>query len=491
MSDSHQRTANALSLIMPSLDRDQLDALYGRLPVMLHTSDADGRLTSVSDFWLRNLGYARSEVLGRPATDFLTEASRRHAELVCLPAFQEFGAVANEELRFVRKDGSIVVVLLSAIADLDADGQIIRSIAISVDVSDQRAVEQALTESESRVRKIYEAANDAILILSNEFDVILSGNPRARQLLGYDADELSGMPLATVHPSEASTIAGIRNRLNDTGVARTSDLTCLTKDGRSVPADVSFSRIAMGSREFVMAVVRDMSEIHEARQQMDCYQQKLRSLTRELSVAEDQERRRIATDLHDTVAQSLVLASLKLSELRTSSDGQSIHEGLADLQEIVDQAVTETRTVLYDISPPILYDVGFEAAIRWKLERFSAEHGIAVRFRDDDRPKPLSDSLKTFLFKATQELLKNIAKHANATLVSIAVQAHNEFLKITVSDDGDGFEVSENNPCDNLLGGFGLFNIRDRLDYYGGWAEFHSTPGDGASVVMYAPLQVE
>lgn len=487
MSYTHRRIANELSRLVPGLGREQLDALYGRLPVMLHTANAEGRLTSVSDFWLSNLGYSRSEVLGRPATDFLSETSRHHAENVCLPAFRQFGAVSDEELSFLHKDGSPVVVLLSAIADLDADGEIVRSVAISIDQNDRRAVERALSDSESSIQTIYEAANDPILILSIDADVILSGNPRARKLLGYTAEELAGLSVETTHPSEMHKIVEVRETVDATGVARARDIVCRTKDGRGVPADVSFSRITMKDRDLIMAVIRDMSEVHAAREQMRCYQQKLRSLTRELSVAEEQERRRIATDLHDTVAQSLVLASLKLSEVRSSANSQP-PDGLDDLQEIVDRAIKETRTVLYDISPPVLHDVGLEAAIRWKLDRFSAEHGIGVKFNDDQQHKPIPESLKTFLFKAVQELLKNIVKHANASTVTVNLNSADGVLRVTVRDDGIGFDVSDPNPCDDVHSGFGLFNIRDRLDYYGGRTEIISAPGSGTIVDLYAPL---
>jgi diguanylate cyclase (GGDEF)-like protein/PAS domain S-box-containing protein len=188
-----RRAAEALRL-----SEEKYRTLYQRTPVMLHSIDAEGRLLSVSDRWLQRLGYTVGEVLGRPSTQFLTEESQRYAREVVLPQFFATGACEDISYQMVTKDGSVVDVLLSATSERDSSGGIIRSLAVLVDVTDQRRALRDLAESDRTLQTLlanvpglaYRCANDRDWTMQ-----VLSAG--CAQVTGYEPEELLGASAPT------------------------------------------------------------------------------------------------------------------------------------------------------------------------------------------------------------------------------------------------------------------------------------------------------
>ncbi|MCX5683696.1 MAG: sensor histidine kinase, partial [Planctomycetota bacterium] len=234
---------------------------------------------------------------------------------------------------------------------------------------------------------------------------------------------------------------------------------------------------------------RDITDSKKTEEQLTVYQRRLRTLGAKLAVAEEQERRRIAADLHDDVAQNLSLAKLKLQTLRAHPD--TAPEIVQEIEELVGHAILSTRSLLFELSPPPLYELGLEAAVEWLAEKTQAEHKLAVAVEDDRQPKPLGEEIRGILFRAVRELLHNTVKHANARKVGIAIRRDGPFIRVEVADDGAGVNLERARPPGDASGGFGLFQIRERLDYFGGRMEIHSGRERGTRVVLLAPLQKE
>ncbi len=199
------RPAGLRSLVVDITERKQAEEalrdserrhreLYNKTPVMLHSIDRAGRLVGVSDYWLTVMGYARDEVIGRPSTDFLTEASRRYATDVILPDFMRTGVCTNVEYQFVKKNGEIVDTLLSANSEVDADGQVLRSLAVVIDVTARKRAEEFIRSSEERYRSLVENAvfgiyrTDAAgrFVEANQALATMLGCESASDLIGRD-----------------------------------------------------------------------------------------------------------------------------------------------------------------------------------------------------------------------------------------------------------------------------------------------------------------
>jgi len=223
------------------------------------------------------------------------------------------------------------------------------------------------------------------------------------------------------------------------------------------------------------------------------YQAKLKSLTSELSLAEEHERRRIAIELHDCINQSLVISKVNLEQLRQStSSNAAVSESLNEICSLLGRIIQDIRSLTFDLSSPILYELGFEAAVsEWIDEQIRQGYGIETEFQDDGRPKVLDEDLKVILFRSVKELLFNVVKHAKASKVSVLTRKVNGRIHISVQDDGVGFKASKLHSVTAKTGGFGLFSIKEQLEQAGGTLHIDTGPGRGTTVTMIAPVDVK
>jgi signal transduction histidine kinase len=228
----------------------------------------------------------------------------------------------------------------------------------------------------------------------------------------------------------------------------------------------------------------------KAEEKIRTNQKLLQALTVELLTVEDQERHKIAAELHDSVGQILAFLKIEMGELQRSALSGDISEALGRIRAQVDQAIRQTRTLTFEISPPELHTLGLAPALEELAQRFSEQRQLVCTVDDTDESKPLTSHVKTLLYRIVRELLVNVAKHAQAKTVSIRLFRGDKNIHITVEDDGMGFDVAcLNHQEADLRAGFGLFSIRERLQYVGGHLDIQSNSSQGTKVTVIAPLQ--
>ena len=216
----------------------------------------------------------------------------------------------------------------------------------------------------------------------------------------------------------------------------------------------------------------------------------LKSLASQLSLVEERERRHLAIELHDQIGQSLVFSKLKLDQLFQSAPSDDFSKALKDVSGCLEQIIRETRTLMFDLSSPILYEFGFEAAMgEWLKDEIQKKHGIETEFEDDEQPKPLDDDIRAILFRNVRELLVNVVMHAQAHKVKVSVYRDDGDIHVSIEDDGVGFDPVEVKSMAAKRDEFGLFSIRERLEQLGGLFEITSEPGRGCRISMTAPLK--
>ena len=177
---------------------------------------------------------------------------------------------------------------------------------------------------------------------------------------------------------------------------------------------------------------------------------------------------------------------MKLSALQRLPSTTADNGQLIEIEQLVDDVIKETRSLTFELSPPHLYELSLEAAIGWLTRQFKKNYGIACSFEDDGQLKPLADDTRGILFAAIRELLANTAKHARARNVRISIRREQHSIHIGVQDDGIGFSVKQ---LERQGGGFGLFNIRERLRYLGGNVRIKTSASRGTLITLNAPIQ--
>jgi signal transduction histidine kinase len=267
---------------------------------------------------------------------------------------------------------------------------------------------------------------------------------------------------------------------------------CLDKCGPAEIVEVvNNHQLALIERAHQWELIKNAGHIR-AEKRARQYQAHLKSLASELSLAEERERHQIATALHDKISQSLVISKFKLEAMRKSGFGPNLDKEIEDICDSLGRVIQDTRTLTFDLSNPVLYELGFETAVaEWLTNEIQAKCGISTEFEDDGQDKPLDDNIRVFLFRDVRELLINVVKHAHAKNVKVSIRKTGNAISITVQDDGVGFDPAEVTYSAIKKGEFGLFSIREHLEQSGGQLEIESASGQGCKVTMTAPLKTD
>ncbi|MEN6334254.1 MAG: sensor histidine kinase, partial [Phycisphaerales bacterium] len=241
--------------------------------------------------------------------------------------------------------------------------------------------------------------------------------------------------------------------------------------------------------EMILLAIQDITIRKEQEEKIQEHQRELASLTEALLLAEERERHRIALVLHDSIGQSLAFSKREIGVLQKQSS-ETVRKGLEYVKEQIDLAVRQTRDLTFELSPTTLHTFGLEAAVEELAEQVGARERLHFHFEATDEDKPLTEQVRTLLYRAARELLLNIIKHAEAQNVAIHIDRVNKSVRMVIEDDGKGFDVSQLERAARPEG-FGLFSIRERLTYVGGRFAIESRPGRGTKVTLIAPLNRE
>jgi PAS domain S-box-containing protein len=437
------------------------------------------------------------------------------------------GRPVDVETEGVRDDGSRVPARVHAFPVYEADGTVKGFIEVIEDISERKQTEEALKESQEMYKTLFEGASEGILVADIKTKRFKYANPAVCKMLGYAEEELKQLSVPDIHPREKLQHVISEFEAQARGEkSLAAAIPCLRKDGTVIYADINTANLLIDETQCNVGFFTDITErkrtekdLEEARDQLEIrvrqrtadlgkaveklrnevserkkaeeklltYQKQLRSSASELSLAEERLRRKIATDVHDHLGQNLAISKLKIESLVQSATSPALAEALEEVRDLIAQAVESTRSLTFELSPPILYELGFGPAVQWLLRQTRQQHGLSTEFTDDERPKPLDDDIRVLLFQAVRELLVNVVKHAKASSVKVSTQKIDNQIQVSVEDNGVGFDVDQLYSQDHLTSGFGLFNIRERLNHIGGHLDIASGAGKGTRVTMVAP----
>jgi PAS domain S-box-containing protein len=358
---------------------------------------------------------------------------------------------------------------------------------LSRDRTEQKRAEESLARNEANYRLLFENALEGIFVI--QADRVQLANPRAREMTGYNLEQLASRPFYDFLPPEDRDQVLERHlewlesaRPTDGGVIRFS---CL--DGRLRYFEVKSAKIEWDHHLAVLTFLNDITEARQNQRRLDRYQNQLRRMTSKLTVAEYRERRRLAEEIHDVIAQNLFVAKMKVDGLRGAPENADVRRRIEEVGGDIQQLLQDVRRVIGEVRPPTLSVLGLEAALAGLAEKVGQEHPLAVDFRREGDALSLSEDFRDLLYRSTRELIYNVVKHAGADRASITVAGRADGIEIRVWDNGRGFDPDRI----TLAGeGFGLFSIRERLQPLGGDLFIASELDGGTLVRIVAPRSV-
>ncbi len=468
---------------------EESDARFRRLfnsdLVGIIFADVHGNITEANDFFLAMVGYRRDDLPLR--WDLMTPPEWRDSDEIQLEEMVATGIGAPSEKEFIRRDGSRIPVLIGGALLYGSEED---CVGIVLDLTESKKAEIALRESEERYRTLYD--NIPLMYFTLDADgVILSVNSLGAAELGYSQQELVGHDVLEVfHPEDHRAVTGqFKKSVQEPGRVARWEFRKVRKDGSTLWVHEAASTVrGDDGRPVVLVVCEDVTERKQAEKQLLEHKEQLQTLTSELSLAEERERRRIANGLHDQIGQTLALVQMRLGELDGAAPDGNARGQIAELRDLVDQSVGAIRSLTFELSSPLLYELGLEAALQALAEQVEERHGIVCTFDADAEPKPLTDDSNVVLYHVVRELLFNVIKHSDARQAGVTVRADGDRIRITVRDDGVGIDTTGFGETFGSSGGFGLFSIHERLNHLGGSLAIESSAGNSTCVVVTAPL---
>ena len=451
--------------------------------------------------WKSQIGYEDEEI----GDDLEEWRSRVHPDDLDLTVSQVEQSIAEvrqyhrTEFRFRHKDGSYRWILSQASVFPDRSGRAVRMLGTHIDITEHKLARERL-EAQLRFLDAVMDSSPFAMWIADTTGVVRRVNRVLMKMLHLTEEQTLGkynvleddnlrhaglMPRVRAvfeeHQPLQATIPWSMSRAGDVGFQLDHDLWMHVSLFPIVDSD--------GNLMNVVCQWLDVSEEKNAAIAIERHSERLQALAMELERVEARERRRISEYLHDRVGQSLAAVRVKLAAWKRMQPSPERQALLASVEALIDGTIEETRTLTFDLSPPVLFELGLGPALEWLGEHCLEEEGIAFAFSDDGCTGDIGEVLASAVFRFSREILVNVVKHARARRVSVALSGITDAVCVTIVDDGIGMEREQyEQALAGRSGTYGLFSIEERLGHLGGKLEIWSCPGEGTRISITVPL---
>ena len=475
-------------------------SLYHNTPAMLHSIDHEGKLVSISDYWSEALGYESSEVTGRNFTEFLTEDSRRLAEDRVISEFMGAGFIKDIPYQFIKKNGEAIDILLSAIAERDGKMNIVRSLAILIDVTERKRAEEELKRAQEKLSRYSRDLESQVKEKTREITSILKYMPAVvyikdrsykyimvnsqfEELFNVRNEEINGKTDHEIFPEEIAA----QFRTNEARVFKERrsiqvEESVSQKDGTHVYFSVKFPLYdEQESIRGLCGIAMDITVIKRAQDQ-------LRRLSGGIIASQEKERAVIARELHDELGQMLTALRMDCVWIKEGlgKNNPKMVERTLIMCNLIDKTIDEVKDMSTRLRPGVLDHLGLIDALEWYTTDFEKRTGLACFFEHQNVPH-INDVMSIATYRIVQEALTNVARHASATHVDIVLEGEDGMLALSVEDNGRGFDVEDISESACL----GIIGMRERANLIGGILEIKSEYRKGTQVYFRAPIHAK
>ncbi|HYL80615.1 MAG TPA: PAS domain S-box protein, partial [Candidatus Acidoferrum sp.] len=474
----------------------QIAAIVGSAMDAVITIDADQRILLFNTAAERVFRCPASEVLGQPIDRFIPETLRaRHRDYV--RAFGQSNVTSRQAhtlgtLIGLRADGE-EFPMEAAISQAEVAGQKLFTVILR-DITQRKLAEQALRESEERVRLLLDSTAEAIYGIDlqgvctfcNAACLRILGYPDPRDLLGRNMHDLIHHTRSDGTPSPVED-CHIYGALQHGHATHADDEVLWRADGTSFPAEYWSHPVRRGETLIGCVVTfLDITQRQQAEAALRASREQLRALAGHLQSVREEERTRIAREIHDELGQVLTGLRMDLTRLarRLPAEQAAVRNDMQAMLALVDSSIQAVRRIATDLRPGVLDDLGRVAALEWQAQEFQERTGTPCQFTADRIELAPDPEVGTAVFRICQETLTNVARHAEASQVTVRLKEEARFLVLTVADNGRGI------PDHGLANraSLGLLGMRERARLLGGKVSIEGRAGEGTTVSVQIPL---
>jgi len=469
---------------------DLLRLVIDTIPTMAWSLLPDGAVEFVNQRWLDYTGLSLEEAL---------EDAIHIVHPEDLPSVMEkwsvdmaAGETCEYEMRLRRADGEYRWFLVRTVPLRDEQGKIVKWYGTSTDIEDRKRAEDALRESEEKFRQLAENIREVVWMTTPAMDELLYVSPAYEVIWARSRESLRQRPrsfMEAIHTKDREHVVGILERQREQGFE--VEYRIVRPDGsvrwirnRGFPIKNRSGKVYR-----IAGVAEDITQRKHAGDALRRSAAEHQALSRRLVELQESERRQLSRELHDRVGQNLTALRINLDILQTalaSSGSGEVRARVDDSAALLESTMDTIENVMSELRPPMLDDHGLAAALDWHASKFSERTGIAVAVTGSEpavRPAP---QVEIALYRIAQEALNNVAKHARARHVEIALDHANGVCVMSVQDDGIGFDRVEA-TSDKPKPGLGMVTMRERAQAVGGRFEVQALPGRGTRLTVRVP----
>jgi two-component system sensor histidine kinase UhpB len=463
-------------------------ATLGSIGDAVIATDSEARVTFLNSVAAKLTGWQMEEAQNQPLKDvfrIINEQTGLGADDEVLRVLEERQILTvTNNVALIARDGREIPVEHSAAPILAGAGKVIGVVLVFRDVAERRREQQATAEQAALI----ELTQDSVFVIEMD-GTIRFWSRGAEAMLGYSRSEAVGNNshelLRTEFPIPLDQINAALMRAGHWE----GDLIKTAKDGRRAVVAARWA-LQWGKRDQpprILEIISDITERKRGEESLVLQKEQLRALAERLQWVREEDRKRVARDLHDQIGQILTAIKMDMTWM-TRHLPESEGEVLARLKEsiqLINDGVKSVRTICSGLRPGVLDDLGLAAAIEWQANEFASRNGVRCEVNVPPVDLHLDGDRATAAFRIFQECLTNVIRHAQAKSVRVSLCQEDENILLVVEDDGIGFRESD---LSNSLGSLGLLGMKERAQFCGGEVQISSSPGNGTTVTVRVPV---
>jgi PAS domain S-box-containing protein len=445
----------------------------------------DGTIEYVNPAFERLTGYSKEEVIGKTPSIL---KSGKHVEQFYRSLWETIlsGYIFRTEFINKRKSGELYHQEETITPIVNGDGSVVHFVSTGRDVTERKRVEEELRKSEGKFRAIFDNTSDGMFLFDLKAQRFFMCNATCATMLGYTQEEFLNLDIADIHPGEDLPFIYEQIGEFDKGERGVrSDIRFKRKDGSILVADLSPALVAIAEKQYLVISFRDISERKRVEEKLRRSYEQLHHFAVSLQSSREEERSRIAREIHDELGQALTGLKFDISWI-----GKKLPEGTEELQsktkamgKLIDGTIQMVRKMSSELRPGVLDRLGLAAAIEWQVQEFQNRTGIKCTRSPNFEGLKLEQDRATAIFRIFQEALTNVARHANASTVDVSLSVESGNLILEVRDNGKG--ISESALLDPKS--LGLLGMKERALAFGGRVNIVGRPGSGTRVILIVP----